>query len=71
MLPTDGGVFDASPYRDEAIAFATKKQLTPQWHQIFLRGIGCNWLVCLACFLTTQAKDLGSKIAGVDKLHPP
>ncbi|AEO66287.1 uncharacterized protein THITE_119017 [Thermothielavioides terrestris NRRL 8126] len=35
------------------------------WHQIFLRGIGCNWLVCLACFLGTQAKDLGSKLAGV------
>ncbi|SPQ25395.1 912f7f37-a0f1-40c2-a840-dbb91869aa8b [Thermothielavioides terrestris] len=34
-------------------------------HMIFLRGIGCNWLVCLACFLGTQAKDLGSKLAGV------
>ncbi|KAJ4320917.1 hypothetical protein N0V84_005621 [Fusarium piperis] len=60
-----GGVFDASPYKDEVIAFTTKKQLTPQLHQIFLRGIGCNWLVCLAVFLGTQAKDLSSKVIGM------
>ncbi|KAM5359615.1 hypothetical protein ACJZ2D_014336 [Fusarium nematophilum] len=60
-----GGVFDASPYKEEVIAFATKKQITPQMHQIFLRAIGCNWLVCLAVFLGTQAKDLSSKIIGM------
>ncbi|KAH7347437.1 Formate/nitrite transporter-domain-containing protein [Plectosphaerella cucumerina] len=60
-----GGVFDASPYREEVQHFATKKQIIPQLHQIFLRGIGCNWLVCLACFLGTQAKDLSSKIIGM------
>ncbi|KAH9208026.1 Formate/nitrite transporter-domain-containing protein [Leptodontidium sp. 2 PMI_412] len=60
-----GGVFDTSPYRDEAIAFAIKKQITPQFHQIFLRSIGCNWLVCLACYLAMQAKDLNSKVIGM------
>ncbi|CAG9953523.1 unnamed protein product [Clonostachys rosea f. rosea IK726] len=60
-----GGIFDAKIYKDEVIAFATKKQLDPQWHQIFIRAIGCNWLVCLACFLATQAKDMVSKIAGM------
>lgn len=62
---TDGGVFDVTPYREEVVSFATKKQLYPEMHQIFLRGIGCNWLVCLACFLGTQAKDLSSKIIGM------
>ncbi|KAH7254981.1 Formate/nitrite transporter-domain-containing protein [Fusarium solani] len=60
-----GGVFDASPYKEQVISFATKKQITPQLHQIFLRGIGCNWLVCLAVFLGTQAKDLSSKVIGM------
>ncbi|KAJ5412700.1 uncharacterized protein N7487_007059, partial [Penicillium crustosum] len=26
------------------ISFATKKQVTPDFHMILLRGIGCNWL---------------------------
>ncbi|KAH6886782.1 Formate/nitrite transporter-domain-containing protein [Thelonectria olida] len=60
-----GGVFDASPYKEQVIAFVTKKQVTPQMHQIFLRAIGCNWLVCLAVFLGTQAKDLSAKVIGM------
>jgi formate/nitrite transporter FocA (FNT family) len=43
----------------------TKKQVTPAFHQIFLRGIGCNWLVCLACYLAMQAKDVNSKIVAM------
>lgn len=41
--------------------FAAKKQVTPDFHQVFLRGIGCNWLVCSAVMLALQAKDLSSK----------
>lgn len=47
------------------MAFTTKKQIAPQMHQIFLRAIGCNWLVCLAVFLGVQAKDLASKVIGM------
>jgi hypothetical protein len=65
LFNSDGGVFDTQPYKAEAIAFATKKQLTPHWHQIFLRGIGCNWLVCLACFFGAQGRELVSKIVGI------
>jgi formate/nitrite transporter FocA (FNT family) len=43
----------------------TKKQVTPNWYQIFLRGIGCNWLVCLGCFFGMQGRELISKIAGI------
>ncbi|KAF7122918.1 hypothetical protein CNMCM5793_001029 [Aspergillus hiratsukae] len=37
----------------------------PDFHHIFLRGIGCNWLVCVAVFLGTQGRDLASKLVGI------
>ncbi|KAJ5671465.1 formate/nitrite transporter family protein [Penicillium longicatenatum] len=61
----DGGVFEADPFKSTVITFATKKQVTPDFHMVFLRGIGCNWLVCLACFLGMQGRDLASKIMGI------
>ncbi|KAJ5646366.1 Formate/nitrite transporter [Penicillium lividum] len=60
-----GGVFDDDPYKAEVISYATKKQITPDFHMILLRGIGCNWLVCLACFFGLQGRDLASKIIGI------
>ena len=45
---TDGGVFEIYAYRQETINFATQKCVLPQWHQILLRAIGANWLVCFA-----------------------
>lgn len=61
MISTDGGAFDLSPYKEQVIATATSKQLVPSFHQIFIRGIGCNWLVCMAIMLSMQAKDINSK----------
>lgn len=61
----DGGVFDAVAYRTEVQNFATMKQVTPQWHQVFLRAIGANWLVCLACFLGMSGRDFASKLMGI------
>ncbi|KAM3499655.1 hypothetical protein MY11210_009599 [Beauveria gryllotalpidicola] len=60
-----GGVLDDKLYRDQAIKFADKKAYTPMWHQIFIRAIGANWLVCLACWLAFQARDVAGKIAGI------
>ncbi|KAK8117756.1 formate/nitrite transporter family protein, partial [Apiospora kogelbergensis] len=60
-----GGVFSASPFKEAAITFAVKKQVTPRWHEIFLRAVGCNWLVCLACLLSLQARGVGSKMAAM------
>ncbi|KAF4306872.1 Formate/nitrite transporter [Botryosphaeria dothidea] len=60
-----GGVFSTEPFKEEAILFATKKQIKPMWHEIFLRAIGCNWLVCLACYLGMQGRDLASKVIGI------
>jgi Formate/nitrite transporter len=44
ILHEDGGTFDHDPFRKSAISFAVKKQVEPPWHQIFIRGIGANWL---------------------------
>ncbi|KAJ5971508.1 uncharacterized protein N7479_001426 [Penicillium vulpinum] len=63
--PIDGNVFSADPFKSAVISFATKKQVTPDFHMIFLRGIGCNWLVCLACFFGIQGRDLASKVIGI------
>ncbi|KAK0632749.1 Formate/nitrite transporter-domain-containing protein [Immersiella caudata] len=60
-----GGIFDHEPYRGQVIAFVTAKQLDPQWHQIFIRAIGCNWLVCLGIFMGMQGKDVVSKVTGM------
>src|ERR1700712_1690693 len=46
-------------------AIATGKALTESDLQIFLRAIGCNWLVCLAVWLSLSAQDIGGKILGI------
>lgn len=33
--------------------------------EAFWRGVGCNWLVCLAVWLAVAAKDVGGKILGI------
>lgn len=62
---TDGGVFDADPFRTAVQEFVHKKQAVPAFYQIFLKAIGCNWLVCLACYLGMQGRDLASKVIGL------
>jgi len=57
----DGLVTD-QPYLGYIQAFAISKAVTPAWHQIFLRGIGCNWLVCVAVWQAAAARETFSKI---------
>ena len=33
--------------------------------QVFLRGLGCNWLVCLGVWIALAADSVGSKILGM------
>ncbi|ODM14353.1 hypothetical protein SI65_10188 [Aspergillus cristatus] len=60
-----GEVFSAEPYKSEVISFANKKQVNPEFHMVFLRGIGCNWLVSMACYFALQGRDLSSKLMGI------
>ncbi|KAI5273421.1 Formate/nitrite transporter [Aureobasidium subglaciale] len=60
-----GGILDDAAYRAQTVKFATAKVVKPEWHQIFIRGIGANWLVCLACFLSCGAREMFSKIVAI------
>lgn len=61
-----GGVFTETPaYRTAAINIAVNKCLNAQWHQVFLRAIGANWLVCFAVFISISSRDIASKIIAI------
>ncbi len=61
-----GGIFTESEiYRQAVITFVKQKAQAPQWHQIFLRAIGANWLVCFAVFSSIQAREVVSKIVAI------
>lgn len=62
----DGGVFTEQPaYQQETIRFAMLKAQKPGWHQIFLRAIGANWLVCFAVFISISSREISSKIMAI------
>jgi formate/nitrite transporter FocA (FNT family) len=60
-----GDVFKTAAYHSWVEAFANTKVVTPEWHDILLRGIGANWLVCLACFLAMMAREYFSKVVAI------
>src|SRR3954452_16373434 len=46
-------------------AIATAKAHTETDWQIFLRAVGCNWLVCLAVWMALAAEDIGGKVLAI------
>jgi formate/nitrite transporter len=48
----------------EALAIANGK-VNLGWWEAFARGIGCNWLVCLALWIAVASKDIIGKIVGI------
>ncbi len=48
-----------------AVALATGKGVTETNGEIFLRAVGCNWLVCLAIWMAFSAQDIGGKILAI------
>ncbi|KII92076.1 hypothetical protein PLICRDRAFT_50507 [Plicaturopsis crispa FD-325 SS-3] len=65
ILVKYAGIISAEPYSDFVKSFALKKAADPEWHQIFLRGIACNWLVSIAVWQATGARDTISKIFAI------
>ncbi len=51
-------------YGEQAAAIAQSK-VSMSWGVAILRGIGCNWLVCLAVWLALAAEDISGKILGI------
>ncbi|KAJ4468232.1 Formate/nitrite transporter [Lentinula aciculospora] len=58
-------ILSSEPFFSGVQAFASKKAVVPEWHQIFLRGIGCNILVCIAIWLSVGARETVSKLIAI------
>lgn len=59
-----GVVTDKLPL-ERLTAIARKKAVEESELQIFLRAVGCNWLVCLAVWMALSAEDIGGKILAI------
>lgn len=58
------GFFNAMPWAGWAATVANTK-CGLDFTTAFLRGIGCNWLVCLSIWLAISAEDIISKILAI------
>lgn len=57
------GLTSFDPYRANAIAITVSKTSQPLL-TIFLKGIGANWCVCLAIWLSISSKGFPGKVIG-------
>ena len=53
-----------APWLNFATGISEAKVSLSVW-VLFLRGIGCNWLVCLAIWLAVASEDIAGKILGI------
>ena len=53
-----------SPWSDYLFGFADGK-VSQDWWTVFLKGVGANWLVCLAIWIGYAAKDIIGKCIGI------
>jgi formate/nitrite transporter len=58
------GTLSAEPWSESVQNIAAAKTANP-FYKTFLKGIGANWLVCLAMWLGMSAKDTTGKILGM------
>jgi formate/nitrite transporter len=65
FLAKETGVVTAEAPLARLGAIATAKADTETDWQIFLRAMGCNWLVCLAVWMALAADDIGGKVLAI------
>ncbi len=65
FLAKETGVVTAEAPLARLAAIATAKGHTETDWQIFLRALGCNWLVCLAVWMALAAEDVGGKVLAI------
>lgn len=58
------GMLSADAWESAATGIAEAKVSMP-WLTVFLRGIGANWLVCLAVWLGMSANDAAGRMMGL------
>lgn len=65
FLAVKTGVVTAeAPLRRLGDIARVKGETETDW-QIFLRAVGCNWLVCLAVWMALAAEDVGGKVLAI------
>jgi formate transporter len=65
FLAVKSGVITADLQLERLGGIATAKGRTETEWQIFLRAVGCNWLVCLAVWMALGADDIGGKVLAI------
>jgi formate/nitrite transporter len=65
FLAVETGVITAELPLERLEAIVHLKAVEETAWQIFLRGLGANWLVCLAVFMALAAEDIGGKILAI------
>jgi formate/nitrite transporter len=65
FLAVQTGVITADLQLERLTGIATTKGLEETEWQIFLRAVGCNWLVCLAVWMALGAEDIAGKILAI------
>src|SRR3954468_21129526 len=65
FLAKETGVITAPMPLARLAGIATAKGVTETDWQIFLRAVGCNWLVCLAVWMALGAEDVGGKVLAI------
>ena len=58
------GIFEADPYKAKIVAIATTK-LSYSWGRVLVLGIGCNWLVNLAIWISSFYSTLTNKAIAI------
>jgi formate transporter len=65
FLAVKTGVVTAEVPLKRLTAIATLKGTTETDWEVFLRAVGCNWLVCLAVWMALGAEDIGGKVLAI------
>lgn len=64
LSPGTSGALALSPIGEKAVYIA-KSKMSLSFSAAFMRGILCNFLVCLAVLMALAAKDIAGKILGI------
>jgi formate/nitrite transporter len=65
FLAVQTGVISGDLLTERLAGIAHKKGVEESEWQIFLRGLGCNWLVCLAVWMALAAEDVAGKVLAI------
>src|SRR5215210_7898914 len=65
FLAVQSGVVTAELPLERLAKIATAKGVEETEWQIFLRAMGCNWLVCLAVWMALAAEDIAGKVLAI------